>query len=191
MNVSAQHLEIEAKFAVADHVDLRRRLEAAGGQYIGRAQESNRFFDRPDGALRDAGCGLRVRAIRAIDGPPRAATITFKGPRQPGELKIRPEHEVEVSDADAAAELLAHLGFVEFFRFEKRRETWKLDDCRVELDEVPRLGLFVEIEGPNEAAVQRARRALALDKADLIHESYLALLMRHRDAHAPGAFAFT
>jgi adenylate cyclase class 2 len=172
-------LEVEAKFAVRDLDDLRRRLRDAGAEYVGRVLEINRFFDRPDGSLRNDGCGLRVRSAVAEDGPGRGATVTFKGPVLAGPYKTRRECEVEVSDAGRAAELLTALGFVETFRFEKRRETWRLGDCSVELDELPRIGRFVEIEGPSNAAVAAAQARLGCASAELIRTSYLGLLVRY------------
>ena len=43
--------------------------------------------------------------------------------------------------------------------------SWKLGGCTVELDELPHLGTFVEIEGPSEAAILKVRDQLQLDRA--------------------------
>lgn len=170
--------EIEAKMRVADHAALRDRLRAAGGRFVSRGEELNRFFDRPDESLRRAGCGLRVRQIRTLEGEPTPATITYKGPLEPGALKIRPECELVVADAEQAAKLLAQLGYRETFSFEKRRETWRLGDCTVELDELPLIGRFVEIEGPDGTVVEAARSRIGLASEPLERESYLGLLAR-------------
>ena len=61
--------------------------------------------------------------------------------------------------------------------FEKRRETLELDGCKVELDELPHLGSFVEIEGPDEEAVLRVREKLGLADRPIVKTSYIALLM--------------
>jgi adenylate cyclase class IV len=37
--------------------------------------------------------------------------------------------------------------------FQKRRTTYRLGRCLVELDELPMLGAFIEIEGPSERQV--------------------------------------
>ncbi len=179
--MAAGPLEIEAKYAVAEHEPVRAKLRSAGAARVGCVIETNRFFDRADGALRDAGCGLRVRAAAAIDGEPVAATMTFKGPIQAGAMKVRPEFEVTVGDAEKAAALLTQLGFAEFFAFEKRRETWRLRDCSVELDELPVIGRFVEIEGPGEAAVNAVAATLGFAGATVERTSYLGLLVRGVD----------
>jgi len=175
----ADSIEIEAKFAVAELAGVRGRLRAAGAVYVGRVLECNRFFDRADAGLRAAGCGLRVRSVRVLDGPAVAATVTFKGPVQAGAFKTRRESELAVSDAERAAELLTLLGFGENFLFEKRRESWRLGACKIELDELPFIGTFVEIEGPSEEAIRDVQERLALGGTACERASYLALIVRH------------
>ena len=51
------------------------------------------------------------------------------------------------------------------------------DPRKVELDELPRLGRFVEVEGPDEATVMRVRADLGLAGLPLIKAGYIALLM--------------
>ncbi len=103
--------------------------------------------------------------------------ITYKGPRQHGQLKSRDEVEVTVGNSEDAVQLLERLGYVRMLAFEKRRDSWRLGGCKVELDEVPHLGSFVEVEGPAEAAVLKVREQLGLAERPIIRSSYIALLM--------------
>ena len=177
----AKSIEIEAKFAVAELGGVRERLRTAGGTYVGRVVECNRFFDRADSSLRAAGCGLRVRSVRVLDGPAVAATVTFKGPLQAGAFKTRRELEVGVSDAEVGAELLTALGFAETLSFEKVRESWRVGPCEVELDELPYIGTFVEIEGASDEAIRIVQQQLGLGGLSSERASYLALLLRHSE----------
>ena len=52
--------------------------------------------------------------------------------------------------------ILAAMGFEKSLIVRKRRSSYRLGRCRVELDEVPLLGKFIEVEGPSTAAVERA-----------------------------------
>ena len=89
-------------------------------------------------------------------------------------------------DARAAGELLGALGYHPVLTFEKRRQRWLLDDCRVELDEVPHLGHFIEIEGDSDEAVLAVRDALGLGEVPLIRASYIAMLTTYaRDHNLP------
>ena len=174
--------EIEAKYRVEDHAELRRRLREASARPLGRVLETNSFFDTPQGTLRQQDRGLRIRAAVPIDeqnaaipGRPARTTITYKGPRLESRWKVRQEIELVVDDAATAEALLEALGFVRALSFQKRRESWRLDDCAVELDELPYLGRFVEIEGPD-ASIEGVARRLGLADLPVEKAAYSTLL---------------
>ncbi len=169
-------VEVECKIRVEQHEPVRERVRAAGGRFLSRVFEVNRILDRDDGSLRTAGCGLRIRATTVLDGPARPATVTFKGPREPGPYKRRQELEVAINDTERMGDLLAALGYHEVLLYEKNRESWQLGDCRVELDELPLLGRFVEIEGPDETAIAAAAARLGFAETPLVPDSYVALV---------------
>lgn len=180
--------EIELKFRLDAPDALRAALRARQAARGPVVHEVNRLFDTPDARLRSAGCGLRIRLAEMLDPPGAArAWLTFKGPRAPGLVKVRPEHETAVEDAEALAAILAGLGYREAVVYEKRRETWHVSMCEVVIDELPRLGWFAEIEGPSEAAVQELAAALALPAGAVEPESYVALAWRHGRIDSSGA----
>lgn len=186
-------IEIEAKMRLDDIDPLIARLSEMGAEPGCHVIEVNRYFDTPEGVLRSADRGLRLRVENEIDGPRRMATITHKGPCQGGSLKIRSETEVGVENAAAAADLLESLGFLQVRGFEKRRRRWMLGDCEVDIDTVPYLGHFVEIEGPSEAAVLAVRRTLGLEAVPLVSGSYVSMLEAYVTEHriASEYIAFT
>jgi len=172
-------LEIEAKFRVASHDEVRRRLRAAGADPLGAVVETNAVFDRAGESLRAAGCGLRLRSTVRQDGTAGTATLTFKGPQRRGPLKSREEFEVHLDDTAAMERILCGCGFATVLWYEKRRESWRLDFCRIELDEPPHLGLFVEIEGPSEAAISDVQRRLGLGHIEHERRSYVHMLSEY------------
>jgi adenylate cyclase, class 2 len=172
-------VEIEAKMSVDSHEPVRQRLRERGATFRGDFVETNTFFDTEDRALLAADEGLRLRLNRNAGTGESENVVTYKGPRQHGALKARDEVEVNVSDGASASSLLGRLGFGRVLSFEKRRQSWALDGCKVELDEVPFLGTFVEVEGPDEQSVMRVRKSLALDARPIVKTSYIALLMTH------------
>jgi adenylate cyclase, class 2 len=184
-------VEIEAKMAVPDHEPVREALRRRGARRLKRTDETNVFFDRPDRSLRAAGEGLRLRTNRDADSGTATHVITHKGPLQPGQLKSREETEVVVDDPAATTRLFERLGLGVTLSFEKRRESWELGACKIELDEVPHLGPFVEIEGPGEAEVLRVREALGLSDRPIIKTSYIALLTRHLEERGERASVIT
>ncbi len=171
--------EIEVKVKSGEPDRVRRRLQSAGGVRVGAVREENTILDDADRSLLACDKGLRVRAVEVFDGPARSPTVTYKGPRECGSAKSREEVEVEVADASAARELLAALGFVECLTFQKRRETWRLGPCLVELDELPYLGSFVEVEGPDVESIDETLRHIGLSDEPVVQETYIALLLDH------------
>lgn len=176
-------LEIEAKMKVDDFGPFRRQLAARGAVRVGSVLETNTFFDTADRQLVSQDKGLRLRRTRDDKTGQEEFIITFKGPLRHGELKTREEAEVQVDDAQRATALLHALGYEPTLSFEKRRESWQLDECKIELDELPILGRYVEIEGPGEEAVMQMRRKLNLDDQPLIQTGYITMLSRYLKEH--------
>src|ERR1700722_14744558 len=126
--------QIEAKMKVPDLAAIRERLMALRASPAGLHLETNTFFDTPDAALRKGDKGLRIRVNQDQNSPDVDYIVTFKGPRQPGELKTRQEIEFAVDNLQAATALFTALGFEATISFQKRRESWTLLGCKIELD---------------------------------------------------------
>ncbi len=179
--------EIELKLRVTDPQTVRARLAAVGARPIAEVLETNWILDTADRRLRAAGTGLRVRLSAPVDGSaPPVATLTFKGPRTGGALKIREELETQAHDSATMLRIFEELGYPPVITFEKRRAAFELGSCHVTLDELPRLGWFVEIEGPTAGAVEQARAKLAIEGAESVAETYVELAARHGDETASG-----
>src|SRR5438270_13083678 len=100
-----------------------------------------------------------------------------------GELKMRDEVELAIDNPTIAVQLLGCLAYRPQLSCVKRWESWQLDDCHVELDEMPYLGKFVEIEGPDEPAVMRLRQKLRLDNLPLEKKGYITLLSEYLNSN--------
>ena len=172
-------IETEAKFKVESHQPVRDRLRALGAEFLRSVVETNRIFDAPGGALRRQGFGLRIRETVTQDGEPGPSRLTFKGAVTGGPLKSREELEVTVSDAGMLADILERLSYTRILTYQKRRESWRLGDCLVELDEPPHIGLFVEIEGPTVDAIRKAQTELGLGDATHVTSSYVRMLFQY------------
>lgn len=158
---------------------MRAKLVQCGATRVEAVLETNTFFDTPDRSLVAGDRGLRIRRAKDLSSGEERFVITVKGPAQSGPLKTREEAEVTVEDGERAAAVLRALGYEPELAFEKRRETWETGGCTVELDELPILGRFVEIEGPDEKSVMHVREALGLAGLALIKTGYITMLTRH------------
>jgi predicted adenylyl cyclase CyaB len=173
-------VEIEIKLKVDELAPVRDRLGQLGATRVGEVLETNIFFDTADRALLASDCGLRLRVNRDIASGSEKLKITYKGPRAEGPVKSREEIEVSVDSTDAAVELLERLGYTRMLTFEKRRETWTIEkNCSIELDTLPQIGSFVEIECKSQADVLRIRETLALADVAAVLPTYADLVARH------------
>ena len=161
-------LEIEVKFPVADISFLRRKITDIGAVSQGRRFEVNVRLDHADQRLRRAQCLLRLRRDART-------TLTFKSSpdNRDEEFKIHREVEVQVSDFDAMEQIFGSLGFQRRQVYEKWRETFRLGETILCLDEMP-FGNYLEIEGPKQAIRQTAAR-VGLDWNKRILKNYLEM----------------
>lgn len=186
-------MEMEAKIKIADSSSLQQLVRELGGTEKYLRHEINVFYDTPDRRLdkRDEVLRLRkesytfdVSANYECDYEcdcdchryREVVSTTFKGKRLGGKLKVREEHEFSVSDFDQARQLFEALGYKEYFRFEKKRHSFILNECLVEFDTLPYIGHFVEIEGSSEKKINKVLKRLGLEAEPLIKEGYGGLL---------------
>jgi predicted adenylyl cyclase CyaB len=175
--------EREIKFPGVELDRLRDRLGELEAERVRPAAfEDNWILDR-DGELIGSGRILRLRT----DG--QRSRLTFKGPmRIEGNLKVREEREIEVSDADEARTLFENLGFSLVRRYQKMREEWQLGGVTIALDHTP-IGDFAEFEGDGAETVAR-RCGLDPEKGE--RRSYLRLYEEYLKEHpeAPPEMVF-
>ncbi len=172
-------VEIEAKIKVENLASTRAKLESLAAKYIGDYREINAIFDTEDRALLAEDKGLRVRTARNPKTQTETCTVTFKGPRKHSAMKSREETEMKVESFTAATHLLKQLGFTQILSFEKKRQSWELNGCKVELDELPHLGCFVEIEGSSEKAIEKVQETLGLGQSPIVKTAYVGLMMTY------------
>jgi adenylate cyclase class 2 len=172
-------VEIEIKLRIDHLAPIRDRLRELGAKRIGEVIETNIFFDTADRALLSSDCGLRLRHSRDVQTHADRLVLSFKGPRAEGPVKQREEIEIVVDDQEATIELMSRLGYEVRLMFEKRRESWQIEQCKVELDSLPELGSFLEIESRTQAEVLKIQEKLGLSKVEGVLQTYPDLVAHH------------
>ena len=178
------HIEIEAKLKVGSLPAVVKKLKAAGARFVGKHLQTDAYFDDGKSSLRKSDSALRLRrqvvsATRMADkGRKEQIIVAFKGPKQKGRFKQRQEIQFEVSDTRLAETVFASLGYKKALVFQKKRQVWLLGGCEVALDELPLLGSFVEIEGPDEKRIAAVQKKLGLADLPHIPDSYAVLMQR-------------
>ncbi len=169
--------EVKLSFPSADAARTAILAAGATASHARRLQDDT-LYDTPDGMLKKKGCIVRIRTERWPDGSV-TARLTFKGPVQPGTMKIREEHETGVEKPEALTRTLDALGLLPSFRYQKYREEFSSADLVVAIDQTP-VGTFVELEG-GEAAILSMSAALGRSPDDFILQSYYGLFQTRRN----------
>ncbi len=160
--------EIEAKFRISNPEEIRERLRVLGASRKGAFHEKNVLFDSTDMKFRNSDSILRLRDAGRV-------TITYKGPRdREHEFHKREELTLQVADTESAIDLLSAIGFSPEWSYEKKRETWCLGGLTIEVDELPRMGFFIEIEGEPDG-IRESILKLGLDKNNQMDKNYREL----------------
>ena len=179
-------IEREIKL-VYDSVDAARAAVMAAGAtpLRDRRLQEDCLLDTPDGGLRNRGTALRLR----LEGG--KSRVTFKGPIQPGVMKVREELETIGGDGEVLLRIFEELGFRPWFRYQKYREEFTLLDVIVAVDETP-MGAYVELEG-SEVGIDAAAARLGRARADYVLQSYHTLfdLWRQRTGGAAADMLFS
>ena len=171
-------IEFELKVKVSALGPIRDRLVALKATVDGVRHEHDIYYNSP---VRDFGMtdeALRVRY--AEDG----AMVTYKGAKLAGQkLKAREELNLRVTSGETCESIFGRLGFTKTAEVDKRRELYTYKEASIALDEVQRLGTFIEIEimaekegGDAVARIDAIQKELGV-VGDPIIFSYLELLM--------------
>ena len=165
-------IEIEKKYrlTMGQLQQLAEKLPQVGATRSGREFEENTLYRHP--AIDRQTSVLRVRRVgdRTI--------LTFKQQLPTStSAKYRREEETQVENYAALIAVLQVLGCVPAMVYEKRRETWKLRDTEIVLDELP-FGWFMEIEG-SEEGIEEVEQLIAIDGLQVESATYPQLTWKH------------
>jgi len=177
--------EVEMKFPAPDRATLKARLAGLGATIAAPQSEVDVYFAHPARDFANSDEALRIRRKGS------ANFITYKGPKIDALTKTRREIDLPLPPGEPTAQawtaLLEALGFTAVGEVRKSRRKadvdWQGRSVEVSLDEVDRLGFYVELELIAEADDLDAARANIVSLAEALgleggeRRSYLELLL--------------
>ena len=172
-------IEIEAKLKVNSLPEVEQKLAETGAGFQAEQLQTDFLFDDANATLTTADRCLRLRRQSVAGG--ERFFLTYKGAKEKSNFKKRQEIEIEIIEAESTQKLLSALGYEKVLVVEKKRRLWQLGRCAVALDQLPLLGDFVEIEGPNNEEIADVQRSLELADLPHIEKSYAQLTKEERD----------
>ena len=169
--------EVELKGVVADPVDLRARLLAAGAREVFNGALSDRRYDLASRDLLERDHVLRLRVYRDAAG--ERAVLDFKGPtRYSKGYKVREELSAPSGDGRVMALVLERLGYVVIREIDRDIEQFELGGAVLRIERYPRMDVLLEVEGTPKA-IESAIAHTGIPRADFSSERLPEFILRY------------
>ncbi len=136
--------EIEVKILEIDVTAVRQKISDLGAKKILDDELSYVILDDKKHSLFKEKKLLRVRKSKS------EAHLCFKNKAKKGKLREAEETEVKVDNYEDTIKIFKKLGFVTRHKGKKHRESYKLGKVKYELDTMPGIPTYLEIESDNE-----------------------------------------
>ena len=154
--------EVELKAVVDDLRGARHLIERAGAKLVFAGRLEDRRYDTAKRTLIAQDLVLRLRTYRNAEGV--RAHLDWKGPTEQVEgFKVREELTTGISDPDALAAMLEHLGYQVVREIDREIAQYGLDGTVIRFERYPRMDTLVEVEG-EPAGIEAAIAALELPR---------------------------
>ena len=159
--------EIEAKFLNVDIENIRSKLTSVGAVCEQPMRDMRRALIEEDHHAADN------MFIRIRDEGDKVTLCLKKKTKSLEESTIDSTYEVEttVGDFDKTVEIFRVAGWHYTTYQESRRETWKLGEVEVVIDEWPWIPPFIEIEATTEQEVRETAELLGFEWSDAVFGS--------------------
>ena len=167
-------MEIEIKAICHDLGKVKEIILSLGAIEDKRKHQIDEYYNHPNKDLRKTNEYIRLRYISGGINCTFAYHINIDD-------GVNKEFEVNVDDLKVFKQILDNLGFKLLGVIDKKRETYKLDDFKITLDEVKNIGNFIEIEveGDESEIAQKKNSCISMaeklhiDKKDICHNIWL------------------
>ena len=144
-------IEIESKFKLASDITRDNLIATLKSQFIAPISSKRQIdtvFLLPEQVDAPIIPGSKIMRVRDVlnpeTGEPQQSLMTLK---VEGQAKlVSDEYEFAVDDGNAARQMLTALGWQEVVTVDKVRLESKTEDYTICIDEVAKLGLFIELE---------------------------------------------
>ncbi|MCE4625906.1 MAG: class IV adenylate cyclase [Desulfurococcales archaeon] len=168
-------LEVEGKYRISCNMveEIASTITRLGGVSLGEALEEDKYYQHPCRNFGSTDEALRIRYVRG-----KLESLTYKGPKRPGNVKARTELILKPIGGPVE-EVLEKLGFKPVAVVVKRRRYYRLGKALITIDRVEGLGCFIEIEAPTPGEIQDIARELGITSPPIL-ESYLEMLLREK-----------
>jgi predicted adenylyl cyclase CyaB len=136
--------EIEVKVLEVDKRSVEHRLRELGARRVFDGTVTTLYYDFPDRRLHRRDAVLRVRELGGN------TILSCKTDIRHGRVKSARELEVIVQDGSMVERILEAIGLAPYVRIRKHRTAYSLGRYHVDIDTLPGIPAYLEIEAPNQ-----------------------------------------
>jgi len=140
--------EIEVKILEIKKDKVIEKLEELGAEKVSDGEMSVLIYDFEDERLSRNSDLLR---LRGYDGD---SVLAFKRKISKSSAKIMEEYEVKVDNYNVMKDILKNLGLKPIRDYSKHRTSYHLGEVHFDIDTIPGIPTFMEIEAPDEETVK-------------------------------------
>lgn len=166
--------EIEVKVLGLDILDMKNKVINLGGNLVKNEHQENYFW-----SLKDTDTGyLRIRRINDLVNNREKITLCIKKIHTTEFARENIEHEFEVSSFDECMSFVKALGFNDFKREDKHRESYILNDVLIEFDTWDKNVFpypYIELEAPNHEALRKIIDLLEIPQEKITSKGLLEI----------------
>ena len=182
-------IEVEIKLPVTDRNIIEDKLKQLGFEAGDLVEERDIYFTSDLYDFKQADKALRIRKTKNIKTDKTQAFLTYKGNRLDKISMTREELETGIEDGDVGEKILKSIGFRAVSPVCKLRQYYFLGELTVCVDQVDRLGVFLEAEiivsseEERESALQQIENfleKLGYSMEETTRVSYLSMLQEKK-----------
>ena len=175
--------EIEVKILEIDPEKIRQTLKENGAKLVKKVFQRNILCGNDYTRENDIVVRIREEGEETI--------ITVKTKKMiVNEHKVRNEIEAKTVNREQAKKLFEELGYKKNYIIEVKREYYSFENCSVEIVELPKTPIFLEIEG-NEEDILKVTNLLGYSKKDYCAMNMLEYYEEYNKAKFPRYLKFS
>ncbi len=184
-------IEVEIKLPVFKRSMTERELKRIGFEPGDLIRESDLYYTSSFHDFMKTDEALRIRTATNLTKQTETSFLTYKGKKLDQISMTRKELEIQVSDPDIMSEILHSLGYQHLFPVNKLRQHYHRDQITACVDQVEKLGSFLEFEilvndpEDHNAALEELKKILKSigeDFSSTTTRSYLSMLMQKKNS---------
>ena len=146
--------EIEVKILNVDAEKIRQTLRENNAEFVKDVFQRNTIYSNEH--TEKEGVAIRIR--EEINKNETTIILTVKAPvKIVNNHKTRKEYELILPSKEFGDEMLNLQGFKTIGISEAKREYYKINNCSVEIINMPKIPTFIEIEGAEEDILKTAK----------------------------------